>query len=123
MANKARPRRLAPHERLTPDQEGELVGTLHAIRCTKHGPAVTLAFESMESKERAWFAHRDRLMAKFAGTDTRPAGWWILEAGEPYAPVEQAERLEALGELTDEDRKTLAERDTWMREYQRGMSK
>lgn len=92
MGRKTRPRRLAPHEQLTREQEGELVGNLHALRCMKHDGPVTLSFESMDAKREAWFAHRDRLMERFAGTGTRPAGWWIFEAGEPYAPTRPSSR-------------------------------
>lgn len=47
MGKATRPRWLAPHERLTREQEGELVGNLHALRCMKHDGPVTLAFKSM----------------------------------------------------------------------------
>jgi hypothetical protein len=41
-------------------------------------------FESDEERRRAWYRHRDRLMAAWAKHGKRPEAWWDYESPVPY---------------------------------------
>lgn len=67
------------------------------------------AFASEAEARAAWQIHGASIMAAWTVPLRRPRGWWLYDRGEPV-PTGEAERLEALGELSEPESLILAER-------------
>ena len=62
------------------------------------------AFATPQEYERAWWTHREELLASVNPT-TRPAAWWALEfKGERRPRERDRQALERLGLLTPEEK-------------------
>lgn len=64
-------------------------------------------FGSHEAGGEAWRQHRPELLAEFPTAGQRPFGYWWYEHGIRW-PIEQADALRALGELTADEEEHLA---------------
>ncbi len=77
------------------------------------GPGGRSAFASDAARRAAWQAHREEILKRWEHgyPGMRPSAWWRYDAPEPRLENERdAEALERLGLLSDEERGRVAAR-------------